>query len=510
VDEIALGALRLQVEHRVAQGPTVRVLEGSHERVRFDCFEEGAHLHLDPAGEDRVEPMPVRDDPVDWTLAQLRGDLAGWLARSGAEETGPLDAALLASALDRAERAMRHPPLDLDDVSAEALRSRCGEKWHVYPDDVLPVWVADMDYPVAEPIRRRLRRAVLDSDLGYPLHPRPSGLPELLADRMLRLHAWKIDPRRVEVLSDVVQGIYVALLTYAEPGQGVVVQTPIYPPFLGSLRQTGRALVENPLSYGSQGYALDLDGLRAALSDTTRILLLCNPHNPTGRCFSRPELEALAEIALERDLVIVSDEIHADLVFAGHRHLPIASLAPEVEARTLTLTAASKAFNVAGLRCAFAIFGSPELRKRFLELPRHLRGGINSLGIEATRSAWQHGAPWLERVREHLSGNRDFVARFVEDHLPGIVHHPPEATYLAWLDCRSLQLEPSPYDFFLERARLALSDGRNFGEPGEGFVRLNFATARPILVDALTRMQAALEGTSPTPARSCAGTRPGP
>jgi cystathionine beta-lyase len=209
--------------------------------------------------------------------------------------------------------------------------------------------------------------------------------------------------------------------------------------------------------------------------------------------FRRDELERLAEIALSHDLLVVADEIHGELVHAGHRFVPIATLGPEVEARTLTLTAASKAFNIAGLRCAVGVFGSEELRKRFLEVPRHLRGGLGALGIEATRAAWLHGEPWLEQVLRHLAANRERVARFVAERLPGIVHHPSEATYLAWLDCRTLGLEPSPHEFFLERAKVGLSDGRTFGAAGEGFVRLNFATSRPILDEALERMARAVE-----------------
>jgi cystathionine beta-lyase len=252
-------------------------------------------------------------------------------------------------------------------------------------------------------------------------------------------------------------------------------------------------MVENPLVRGPARYEIDFDALRAAIGPDTRILLLCNPHNPTGRAFTRSELEGLAELALAEDLVVVVDEIHAELVFSGHRHIPFATLSSEVEARTLTLTAASKAFNIAGMRCAVAVFGSPELRKRFLEVPRHLRGGLGLLGIEATRAAWLHGDPWLEQVRRYLEENRARLSELVEKRLPGIVLQPPEATYLAWLDCRELALEPSPYEFFLERGRVGLSDGRAFGGPGEGFVRLNFATSRAVLEQAVERMAGALE-----------------
>jgi cystathionine beta-lyase len=244
---------------------------------------------------------------------------------------------------------------------------------------------------------------------------------------------------------------------------------------------------------GAHGYALDLEDLRAKAKQA-KLLLLCNPHNPTGRVFRRDELEALAAIAREHELFVISDEIHADLVFAPGRHIAFASLSADAASRTITLYAASKAFNIAGLRCAVAIFGTPELKKRFNAFPRHLRGGLNGPGILATEAAWLHGDPWLADVLAYLRANRDFVADFVKRELPGVVHHAPEATYLAWLDCRALRLAPTPHEFFLKQAKVALSEGPNFGPPGEGFVRLNFATSRAILERALTHMAKAVRG----------------
>ena len=264
--ELPLGPLRLVIEHRASAGPTLRVKQASgRERLRFDCFLPGAHLHLDPGGPDRIQPIPAVGDSIDWVLAELRGDLAGWLERADLRLELPLDTEAVAQALDGVAEALRNPPLDLDAVPEAALRARTGAKWRVYPDDVIPVWVADMDYPIAEPISRRLRLAVEDSDLGYPPHPVSTGLPELFAERMQRLFGWKVDPRRVELLSDVVQGIYVALQTYTQPGEGVVVQTPVYPPFLHAVRESGRALVENVLVPGPEGYEIDFDALRASL-----------------------------------------------------------------------------------------------------------------------------------------------------------------------------------------------------------------------------------------------------
>jgi cystathionine beta-lyase len=314
-------------------------------------------------------------------------------------------------------------------------------------------------------------------DLGYPLHPRPTRIPDLAAERLRTRFGYEVPRGQMELVSEVVQAMHVSLLQLTQPGDGVIVQTPIYPPFLGVVREHGRTLVENRLRVGARGYEIDFDALREQASGA-RLLLLCNPHNPSGRAFRRDELEQIAEIARERELFVVSDEIHADLVFPGARHVPFASLSADAASRTTTLYAASKAFNIAGLRCAVAIFGTPELKRRFNQFPRHLRGGLNGPGILATEAAWQHADPWLDAALAYLRANRDFVAEFVRSELPGVVHFPPEATYLAWLDCRALGLAPSPHEFFLKSARVALSEGPNFGEAGVGFVRLNFATSR--------------------------------
>jgi cystathionine beta-lyase len=490
---LVLGPLRIEVEHRSpgpGGGPTLRVRRAAdgHELLRFDCFAHQAHWHLDPDGRDELTPIPLAVESLEWTIGELRRDLAGYLAKAG--HTEPLPP--LGDALDRIEVALRNPAPRLDGLSEAVLRQRTGEKWHEYPPDVLALWVADMDYPVAEPIRRRLQRALDVGDTGYPLHPKPTRLPELFAERAAERYGWQVEPRRVELVTEVVQGMYVAITQFSEPGDGVIVQTPIYPPFLSAVRNLGRTLRENPLRETERGFEVDVESLRAQAAGA-RILLLCNPHNPTGRVLRREELEAIARIAIEHDLVVVADEIHADLVYRGAKHVPFASLSPEAEARTITLTAGSKAFNIAGLRCGLAIFGSDALRRRFLGFERHLRGGLGGLGILALEAAWRHGGPWLAEVLAYLEANRDFVAEFVRAELPGARHFAPEGTYLAWLDCRALELPPSPHRFFLERAKVGLSDGPTFGPPGRGFVRLNFATSRALLTRALEQMAKALK-----------------
>ena len=382
--------------------------------------------------------------------------------------------------------------MNFDDLDIARLRARRGEKWATYPADVLPLWVADMDFAPAEPVQEVLRHALENGDIGYPINPTPASLPTVFAERMQERFGWSLDPQRVEVLTDVVQGLYIALQVYSEPGDGAIVQTPIYPPFLEAVHEMGRHLIVNELVRGDEGYEIDFDALRRGINRRTRLILLSNPHNPTGRVFTRAELEQLAQIVLEHHLVVVSDEIHADLVFPGHTHIPFATLGPEVEAQTVTLTSATKAFNIAGLRCAVAAFGSEVLQDHFGEVRRHMRGGLGSLGLQATEVAWRECQPWLDALMAYLDENRAFVAEFLREHMPLIRHHSPQATYLAWLDCRPLELDRPPYWLFLKRAKVALSYGKHFGQGGHGFVRLNFATSRAILNEALERMAKAL------------------
>jgi cystathionine beta-lyase len=383
---------------------------------------------------------------------------------------------------------MSFDDLDLDRVRA----GHTGEKWREFADDVLPAWVADMDFPVAEPIQRFLHRMAEECDVGYPLNPKPDRLPSVFAERVQRKWDWKIDPRQVEVITDVVQGLYIGVSVFSRPGDGVLMQTPVYPPFLRTAPDLGRRSVLCDLVTDGDGYAIDFDALRAAIDPTTSVFMLCNPHNPTGRAFTRDELTKLAEIAIEHDLTVLADEIHGDLLYDGREHVPFATLGPEIEARTVTFTSATKAFNIAGLRCAVAALGSPALKKRFNSIHRNIRGGLNAPGMGATRVAWTECDAWLEQVVAYLQANRDFLAGFVRDQMPGVRHFAPEATYLAWLDCRELGLEPSPEKWFEERARVGLSAGPTFGDAGRGFVRVNFATSRAILTEILERMAKSL------------------
>jgi cystathionine beta-lyase len=369
------------------------------------------------------------------------------------------------------------------------LRARSGRKWHEYADDVLPAWVAEMDFEVPEPVRAVLRGLTDEAAYGYE----PSSLyPSLAAtfrDYMQRRYDWSPDAELVQPVADLVQALFAAVSAFTRPGAGVVLQTPIYPPFQHAVRDTGRHIVENPLLDTGTRYVVDTQSLPSVFDDAAPLLLLCNPHNPTGRVLERGELEAIAQVAVERKLVVVSDEVHADLTYAGSRHIPFASLGPEVAARTVTLSSATKAYNIPGLRCGLMAFGSSELREQFRRaFPDRMLGTVNRFGIEATLAAWRDCDDWLAAAMQPLEANRKRLTRFFASECAGIRWYPPEATYLAWLDCRQMGLDGSPQRWFLDEKRVALSDGADFLAPA--FARLNFGTSPDILEDILARLKA--------------------
>ena len=473
------------------------------EWLRFDCFDVDPHWHLDPSGRDEIHPLLDTGDPIAEVCEKLDAEFPQLLERAGApaEIVSDIQSAVADPAQDAERRsflrevecAMRHRPVDFDELDIRQLQQRRSAKWRFHPNDILPAWVAEMDYPIAAPIQAELRRFTESGDAGYPLSDEDTGLPEAFRERMNDRFGWNPDPKRVELLSEVVQGMYIALEAFTEKGDGAIVQTPIYPPFLGVVAETGRQLIENPLVSNGIRLEFDLEALAQKIDARTRILLLCNPHNPSGRVMERAELEELGRLVREHDLIVVSDEIHADLLYDGRTHIPFAMLGPEIAERTITLTSASKAFNIPGLRCAIAHFGSEELHQRFNQLhPGHIRGGIGLFGIYASIAAWRWGQPWLDDVVAHLQGNRDYAKQALAERIPEIGFLAPEATYLAWLDCGPLGLDGSPAGFFLRQGKVALSGGRRFGAAWQDHVRLNFATSRPILTELIDRMAKAL------------------
>jgi cysteine-S-conjugate beta-lyase len=371
-------------------------------------------------------------------------------------------------------------------------RASDSNKWHKFPADVLPLWVADMDFPSPPAVVDALRSRVEHGFFGYLREH--NELPAVVAERLAKRYGWRVSPEAVVALPGVIAGFNQALRALTSPGDGLLVQTPVYPPILRAAGNHGLRRDEHALTRGADGrYAVDLETFGASFRDRTRAFLLCNPHNPVGRLYGRTELEGMAAACLRRDVAIVADEIHCDLLLDGRQHVPMASLAPEIEQRTITLMAPSKTFNLPGLKCAVGIVPDAELRQRFVAAGADLVPKINLLGYTAAVAAYREADAWLDELLAYLADNRDFLVEQVRTRLPGVVVAPPEATYLAWLDCRgAAPAADDPYTFFLERARIALSDGSAFGPGGAGFVRLNFGCPRTLLAQGLERMRAAL------------------
>jgi cysteine-S-conjugate beta-lyase len=365
------------------------------------------------------------------------------------------------------------------------------EKWRRYPPDVLPMWVADMDFQSAPPIQEALVRRVAHGIFGYPTDN--EDLVSILVQRMAERYKWNIAAQDICLLPGVIVGFNLACQSMAVPGEAVIVQPPVYPPFLSAPHNGGLLRSDAVLVQDAHGhYTIDFDAFEAVITPSTRMFILCNPHNPVGRVFTQYELERLAEICLRHNLVICSDEIHCDLVYPGHTHIPIASLDPQIAKNTITLMAPSKTFNIPGLQCSFSIIPDPDLRDRFNASRKGLVSWVNLMGQAAALAAYTQGQPWLSELLSYLESNRDFLYDFVKDELPGVKMIKPEGTYLAWLDCRQAGIPGNPANFFENHARVGLNDGEHFGAGGAGFVRLNFACPRTMLEEGLQRMKRAL------------------
>ena len=376
-----------------------------------------------------------------------------------------------------------------DALEASALEDKACLKWQHHPVGVLPLWVADMDFPTAKPIQEALEAYAKSNNLGYPSWEGLPGLRESVQRRLEMRYGWEVEPPHIYPLNGIVTGLFLGCLALASEGEEVIVQSPIYPPFMMAVEETGRVPLYNPLVQGENGWEMDFDGLEALVTPATRLLMLCNPHNPTGRVFRRAELERLADFALRHRLWVVSDELHSDLVYEGETHIPIASLSEEIAERTVTLFGPTKTFNIAGLKIGFAVSQNEGLLERFKARALGLVGEPNVMAQAATMAAYGHGEAWLEGALTYLDGNRRSIKSFLDEHLPEVGYTLPEGTYLAWLDFRAWGLGDELYPFLLEEAKVGLNDGPAYGPGGEGFARLNFATSRGIVEEALTRIR---------------------
>lgn len=412
-----------------------------------------------------------------------------------------------------APSAARNPltVLTLDD-----LRQRSSVKWRMHPPDVLPLWVAEQDVPLAPPVADALRRVIDLGDTGYPHGTAyAEALGEFAADR------WGWHDFRVEhttVVPDVMMGIVEVLRLVTGPGDAVVVCSPVYPPFYAFVSHAGRQVIEAPLGpdLRMDPAALDEAFRRARALGHRPAFLLCNPHNPTGVVHRRDELDAVADLAGRHGVRVISDEIHAPLALPGAHFTPYLTVAGAEDA--FALTSASKAWNLAGLKAAVAVAG-PRAAADLRRMPEEVGHGPSHLGVLAHTAAFRAGGPWLDLLLDGLDANRTLLESLLAKHLPTVGYHRPEGTYLAWLDCTALGIDtgqPSgepgvasdvagPARIFLDRARVALSSGHVFGTGGAGFVRLNFATSPAILTEAVTRMGRAVDALEPPPPGTAAG-----
>ena len=364
-------------------------------------------------------------------------------------------------------------------------------KWQKYGNDVIPLWVADMDFVCAGPIIKALHERVDHGIFGYG---GPSEeLKSVIRDRLKRLYGWDVPTEHIILVPGVVTSLNLAFQLFADPGESVLVQPPVYSHFITDPIYRGRTLIDVPLAKKGDTYEIDFDAFEEAITARTRIHVLCNPHNPVGRVFRADELKRLAGICLRHNILICADEIHCDLLYPGYRHVPIATLDDEVAQHTITLMSPSKTFNLPGLSCSFAIISNDHLRETWIKGSTGLIHHVNIMGLTAALAGFRDGQEWLDQCLSYLKGNRDLLNEYVRERLPSISMTRMEGTYLAWLDCRQSGIRGNPFHFFLEGSRVALNDGAGYGKGGEGFVRLNLACSRKLLIDALERMAGALQ-----------------
>jgi cysteine-S-conjugate beta-lyase len=383
------------------------------------------------------------------------------------------------------------------ETTVARLREAGSLKWTQYPD-AIGAFVAEMDFGTAPSVALALNEAVDRALLGY-LTP---GLEERLAQAWCRFakerYDWDVAPERVRPLADVAAGLQAAIEQFCEPGTPVILPTPAYMPFLFMRAELGREVIEVPMALEQGRYVYDLDALDRAFAAGGNLLVLCNPHNPIGRVLETAEMEGIAQVVERHGGRVFSDEIHAPLVYDGHRHVPYASLSALTAGHTVTAVSASKAWNLPGTKCAQLVLSNDRDAETWARVGRRYEHGASTLGVVAGIAAYEDGGPWLGQVLGHLDGNRRLLAELLADRAPQVGYTPPEGTYLAWLDLRETGLGEHPAEALLERAQVAVIDGPACGRAGSGFVRYNFATPRPVLEETVDRIVKVLHRSSTT------------
>ncbi len=359
--------------------------------------------------------------------------------------------------------------------------------------DVIPMWVADMDFKsppfVIEAISRKLNQEIL----GYSF--RPDGYFTSIVNWLKKRHQWDVRAEWIEFSPGIVPALNMCTLAYTNPGDEIIIQPPVYTPFFRAARDHGRRLVYNCLKETESGWIMDIDDLASKITPSTRMVILSNPHNPVGRAWHREELEAVVDLCRGKEIVIISDEIHSDLILQGNRHVPLASLSEEAAAMTVTCIAPSKTFNLAGLSTSSLIISDESLHNKFWTTIENLHMHLgNIFGNVASEAAYTYGEEWLEELLLYIRGNVDLVVSFCQEYIPSIKPVKPEATYMIWLDCRALGLDGRNLQrFFVEKAGVGLNEGSAFGPGGEGFMRMNLACPRATVLKALEKIKKAID-----------------
>ncbi len=386
-----------------------------------------------------------------------------------------------------------------DSLTEDALRAHGSLKWTKY-GPAIGAFVAEMDFGTAPAVTRALHEAVEAGHFGYLPAAVADEMAEAFADWSARRYGWTVAPERVTPLADVVAGLQAAIEHFTPPGSAVVLPTPAYMPFLTVPGLMGRELIQVPMVDDAGRATYDLDGIARALERGAGLVVHVNPHNPLGRVFTAEEQLALADVVEHAGARVFADEIHAPLVYPGAVHRPYAALSEATAGHTVTATSASKAWNLPGLKAAQLVLSNDADVEHWARVGFLYSHGAATLGVLANTAAYREGEAWLAGVLRYLDRNRRLLTDLLAEHLPQVRYEPPEGTYLAWLDCRDLDLGPRPGAFFLEHAGVALIDGPECGAPGEGHVRLNLATPAPVLTAIVERMAAAVSGASETAA----------
>jgi cysteine-S-conjugate beta-lyase len=358
---------------------------------------------------------------------------------------------------------------------------------------MLPMWVADMDFRSPPEVMEAVLRVAGHGVYGYS--QMPSSYYEAIVAWLHNRHGWDVSPQWLSYSPGVITGMNVAIQTFTAPGDRVVIQTPVYPPFFASIRNNGRGIVDNGLVLENKAYTMDFDQLERSIDAHTRMLLLCSPHNPIGRVWSEIELHRLAEIVLRHDLLVFADEIHGDLAFPGYRHIPFASISPEIAKRTITGIAPSKTFNIAGLKASVIVTESPQLKRAFDQAQQRVFGlyTANIFAIAAAEAAYRFGGPWLDGALEYLAENVQYVQQRLERDLPGVTSVRSEGTFLMWLDFSRLGMSHEALrETIFCGAQVGLNDGLSFGAAGDQHMRINIGCPRSMVAEGLSRIAAVL------------------